>query len=122
MRQIKRLLIVLGIHPWIRRRKVTARMDAKLNIQVGRLRSHRDGGWIVVVDPGQPDSPLITRDDGSGLTLAEAEAVMDQLDAIDRDRKAKHKCGVEQLAARKAHNLEAAGSNPAPATAGWCWN
>ncbi len=36
--------------------------------------------------------------------------------ALTRDRLAPPNRGVEQLAARRAHNPEVAGSNPAPAT------
>lgn len=88
-------------------------MEAVLNIQVDRLRSHPSGnGWRVMID----SRTWIERDDGSGLTLAEAEEALDRLDAQ------LNRCGVEQLAARETHNLEVAGANPAPATDRWSWN
>lgn len=62
------------------------RMESTLNIQVGRLRSHRDGGWLVIVNPTDPHSPIITRDDGSGLTLAEAEEALDRLEEWEQSR------------------------------------
>jgi hypothetical protein len=43
------------------------------------LTEHPDGGWRIIVEPGNPDSPVIEREDGSGLTLAEAEEAMDEL-------------------------------------------
>ena len=55
-------------------------MEAQLTIQVGQLRSHPDGGWRVQVDPGV----WIERDDGSGLTMPEAEEVLDRLEAVKR--------------------------------------
>lgn len=49
----------------------------RVNIQVGRLRSHPSGiGWRVMVDL----TTWIEHDDGSGLTLVEAERALDQLD------------------------------------------
>lgn len=46
-------------------------------VQVGRLRSHPVSGWRVMIDR----TTWIEHDDGSGLTMAEAEAALDALDA-----------------------------------------
>lgn len=58
-------------------------MTITLNVQVGRLRTHPDGGWMIVLDAGE----IVCGPNDSGLTFAEAEAVLDELEFGGRIRR-----------------------------------
>ena len=49
------------------------------------LRESPDG-WRIIVDPDDPDSPVIEREDGSGLTIDEAREALDRLERERKDR------------------------------------
>lgn len=59
-------------------------------VQVGRLRSHPSGrGWQILVDPADPDSPVIDAE-GEGLTISQAEEVLDRLDNYLKGKVSEH--------------------------------
>lgn len=51
-------------------------MTITLNVQVGRLRTHPDGGWMIVLDAGE----IVCGPNDTGLTFAEAEEFLDELE------------------------------------------
>lgn len=73
-----------------------------------RLREH-EGRRLPVSRPESPGSPARNHATTGG-------AAPDCRRLSPTLERATHRCGVEKRSSRQAHNLESAGSNPAPAT------